>query len=352
MRRSAFFAIPGDLDSPTGGYAYARRLIAESDALGAPLHVLRLPGGFPEADEGARAGTDRIFAALPDGAVVLADGLAFGALDDLARREGERLRLVALVHHPLALESGLDAERAARLRASEIAALARARAVVATSRTTAALLAAEFGVAEKRMVVAPPGTDPGPPAAVGADVGHVPPRIVSVGSLIPRKGHDLLIEALARLSDRSWSCVIAGSLDLAPDWADSLAARVRELGLDGRIAFLGARSDVRRIMAESDLFVLPTRLEGYGMAFAEALSQGLPVVGTTAGAVPEVVPEQAGILVPADDPDALTAALAAMLDDPALLRRYAAGARAAGALLPSWRQTAEIVLRVLQEAAA
>lgn len=340
---TAYFAVPGDIDIPSGGYAYARRLIAECEAAGEPLRLVPLPGGFPFPDAAALAETARRIGKVPDGSSLLFDGLALGALDDLAERESLRLRLVALVHHPLALETGLHGEVADRLGRSEMAALAAAAAVIATSRTTAACLARDFAVPEEKIAVAPPGTDP----AAMAEPGHHPARLVSVGSVIPRKGHDLLVEALSRLARRAWTCTIIGSTEIDPAWSARLGGRVRALGLAGRIAFAGTLPDPRSSMADADLFVLPSRYEGYGMAFAEALSQGLPVIGCAAGAVPEVVPPQAGILVPPDDVDALAEALAALLDDPALLRACAEGARLAGAALPSWRDSAAIVRAVL-----
>jgi glycosyltransferase involved in cell wall biosynthesis len=344
--KPGFFAVPGDLDRPTGGYIYARRVLAELDALGNPLQHLGLPGEFPSPGGAALEEAGRLFASLPDEAVVLVDGLAFGILDDLARREADRLRLVALVHHPLALETGISSESAGRLRTSETAALAHSRAVIATSRTTARLLSSGFGVPEERIAIAPPGTDPGPLAQVG----HQPTRIVSVGSVIPRKGHDILVDALAAVRDRSWTCSIIGSTSMDRDWFDAVRNRVEALGLDDRVRFLGVRPDVRELMGDADLFVLPSRYEGYGMAFAEALSQGLPVIGCRAGAVPEVVPPSAGILVDPDRPDLLTEALAILLDDPAGLQRYADGAQAAGAELPAWKDTGKIIAQVLEGA--
>ncbi|MYZ49691.1 glycosyltransferase, partial [Rhizobiales bacterium L72] len=206
--------------------------------------------------------------------------------------------------------------------------------MLATSHATAATLTRDFGVPAEKIAIAVPGTDPGPPARGG----HRPPRLVAVGSLVPRKGHDVLIAALDRIRALPWSCRIAGSPHLAPEWAGGLAAEVRRLGLSGRIALLGACADARGLMAQSDIFVLPSRYEGYGMVFAEALAQGLPVVACRAGAVPDVVPETAGMLVPPDDPAALAAALGRLLGDDALRSRYAAGARAGSRSRPArWR---------------
>ena len=337
------FVIPGDLATPTGGYGYDRRLIAALRASGRDVRHLPLAGCYPEPDAAARASAGAAFAALPDGARVLVDGLAYGALPDIAAREARRLRLVALVHHPLGDETGLDPATAARLEAGERAALAHARAVVCTSPATGRRLVAAFGVPPGALTVAPPGTDRAPRAPGGGD----PPLLLSIGSLIPRKGHDVLVDALAMIAFRPWRTRIVGSAALDPACAAALAAQIDAVGLDDRIALVGTVVDTRAELAAADLFVLASEYEGYGMAFAEALSQGVPVVACRAGAIADLVPEAAGALVPPRDPPALAAALATLLDDPARRRRAAEAAWEAGRGLPGWDETAARVAAAL-----
>ena len=337
------FAIPGRLDTPTGGYGYDRRLIAELAAAGREVRHLSLDGAYPFPDARARRTAAAALAALPDGSTVLIDGLAFGALPEEVAAEAERLRLVALIHHPLGDESGLgDADRRLLL-AQEAAALGHARAVVCTSLATGGRLAEGFGVAPDRITVAPPGTERAPRAPGGGD----PPLIVSVGSMIPRKRHDVLVGALERLRGRRWRARIIGSAELDPGCAAALAAQVEAAGLGDRIALVGAVADTRAELAAADIFALASEYEGYGMAFAEALSQGLPVVACRAGAIAELVPEAAGVLVPPGDAAAFAAALAALLDDPARRRAAAAAAWDAGRALPGWAETAALVVGAL-----
>lgn len=338
-----YFVIPGALNTPTGGYGYDRRLMAELEGLGWEVRHAPLGEGFPFPAEAVRAEAAAVFAGLPDGALVLADMLGLGALPEVAVAEAGRLRLVALEHHPLGDESGLTAEQAAALHAAEGAALAACAAVVCTSPATAERLGALFGLALDRVAVATPGVDAGPRSPGTGD----PPLILSVGSLIARKRHDVLIEALARIADRPWQARIVGSDSLDPACAADLAALVAARGLDGRVELVGARAEVRGEMAAAGIFALASEYEGYGMAFAEAMSQGLPVVACGVGPIVALVPPAAGALVPPGDVAAFAEALAGLLDDPARRRAAAAAAFAAGAQLPGWDRTAAVVAEVL-----
>jgi glycosyltransferase involved in cell wall biosynthesis len=257
--------------------------------------------------------------------------------------------LIALVHHPLALESGLSAAQADEFRASERAALAAARRVVVTSATTARLLVADYGVPADRIVVACPGTDSAP-AAHGSNDGIV--RLLAVGAMVRRKGFDVLIAALATLPDLPWRLTIAGDRGRDPEAAAQLDADIARYKLSDRIAVLGAVSPERlaELYAGADLFTLASRFEGYGMAFSEALAHGLPVIGTTAGAIPHTVVPGAGILVAPDDAPALAAALRRAIENPAERRRMAAAARMAARALPSWQDSAKLFARALEAA--
>jgi len=343
----ASFAVPGDLATPTGGYAYDRRIIAELSALAWRIEVVDLGDGFPYPTADTRAAACARLAALPRHPVVI-DGLAFGALPEAAAALRASHRLVALVHHPLALESGLSAADAASLRASERSALVCARHVIATSATVARLLVADYGVASGRLSVVEPGTDrvSAPPRNREGVV-----KLLAVGSVIPRKGYDVLVAALARLRHLPWRLVIAGDCGRSPQTSRGLRAEIARLGLTDRISLLGAvaSEQMSPLYASADLFVLPSRFEGYGMAYAEAIAHGVPVIGTTAGAIPQTVSADAGVLVAPDDGEALAAELQRLIASPDQRERLAAGARAV--TFPSWSEQAARFARVLESLA-
>jgi glycosyltransferase involved in cell wall biosynthesis len=300
------------------------------------VEVHELDGSFPRPTRAALAAADRLFASLPSGPPVIVDGLAYGALPELAAAHGTRLSLLALVHHPLALETGLRQALAARLASSERRALAHARHVVATSRCTARTLT-EYGVDPQRITVIEPGTVRAEPRRV-CDGGII--ELLCVATLVPRKGHATLIEALARVADKPWHLTCVGSDTRDPACARALQQQVRVRGLVDRIVFSGEvdAEVLERLYRRAHVFVLATHHEGYGMALAEAIAHGLPVVCTRAGAVPETLPPEACLLVPAGDCSALAGALAALLDAPALRAQLATAAAEAGRHLPTWAQ--------------
>ena len=343
MSRTVHFAIPGNIETRSGGYGYDRRMIAEMTRLGWRVERLALRGSFPQPGKQDLAATSDAFAALPDGALVLVDGLAFGAMPELAAREAERLRLVALVHHPLSLEEGLPRETSQKLAVSERASLVHARQVVVTSPATARTLREDFGVSGERLTVVLPGTDPAP-QAVG---GGAEPLILSVGTLIPRKDHATLVTALAMIADIPWRCRIVGGDTADRATAEALRAQITDAGLPERIALLGTLDDVSPEYARADIFALASRYEGFGMVFAEAMARGLPIVACAGGAVPEVVPPDAGILVPPGDAAGFAKALRRLLEDVAKRQAMAEASRRAGAALPGWEESAAVLSGVL-----
>jgi glycosyltransferase involved in cell wall biosynthesis len=334
------FAVPGDLDTPTGGYRYDRRIIRELRRLGWQVDVLDLGDGFPFPNAVQRASALRILSAVPGGCPIVLDGLAFGALPEAGALRF-RTPLIALVHQPLARDSGLDTAQEHAFRESERAALAAAARVVVTSEATGRIVNADYRVPSQRISVVRPGNDPVPQAR-GSNDAVV--RLLSIGSVVPVKGFDLLIAAVATMADLPWRLTIAGDRTRNLAAAARLDADISAHGLGDRVVVLGAVSPERiiELFLASDVFVLASRFEGYGMALAEAIAHGVPVVSTKVGAIPDTVPAGTGLLVPPNDVAALAQALRRLISDRAERRRLAMNARAAAAQLPTWHDSARL----------
>jgi glycosyltransferase involved in cell wall biosynthesis len=314
--------------------------------LGWRVNIHALDGSFPFPTAAALERAGAVLSGIPDDSLVVIDGLAFGAMPELAEREARRVRLVALVHHPLAAETGLSRESANRLAASERASLRSVRHVVVTSEATAEALS-PYDVNRARISVIVPGTDEASLAAGGRDDNV---NLLCVATLTPRKGHDLLIDALATLTSLPWKLTCVGNLTRGSQTVATLREQIHRAGLDQRVSLVGELTGdaLEAAYRSADLFVLPTRHEGYGMVVAEALARGIPVISTRTGGIPALVGPNAGLLVPPDDSAAFREALARALGDSVLRMSLRDGARRAREHLPRWSQSCEKMAQVLE----
>lgn len=340
---------PGTIDQLTGGYGFLRRIRDGLTARGEEVRVHELPGPHPFVDEPSRRTADEMMSMIPDGSVVLVDGLALPVAAHALWVDRYRLRMTALVHHPLHLEAGLDVEESALLRRLERDTLAYVRRVIVPSRATAADVIA-LDVPEKRITIANPGTDPASPSTGS---GGETPVLLCVASLTPRKGHLVLVEALSRLRHLPWRLVLVGA-ERHPGHEAALREAMAERGIADRVEMAGelAAEALEAQWRTADIFVLPTFHEGYGMVAADALARGLPTVVSQVGALAEFVPPAAGGLVPAGDAGALARALEPLIADRNARALAADAAKAAGAGLPNWDDTVSIIRSALADSLA
>lgn len=333
------FVVPEGFDDParaTGGNVFDRRLRDELAAMGCDVRT------WP-VDPDAPAGTAAVLSALPDGALALIDGLVAGRAALAVEGESARLRVVVLAH----MVTAAFEDSAAHERQGETRALRSARLVIATSEWTRSELIGRGAVAPDGVVVAPPGSDDAP-VAPGTPAGG---SLLCVGVLAAHKGQDVLIEALAALDpDAAWTCTLAGSLDDSPGYARRIAALVADTGIGDRVTMTGAlpSSELDQAYQRADLVVAPSRVESYGMAIADALRRGIPVLASGVGGIPETVGASgAAVLVPPDRPEALRDALRRWMAEPGLRDRLKTAARSGRMQGPHWSDTAEIVARAL-----
>lgn len=331
--------VAGPLAQRTGGYLYDARIVDSLRRRGQDILVHELAGRFPQPDRRARESLEACLRSFPDQSRVVLDGLVAGAQPEPVRRHAKRLRLIALVHHLLADESGLGSAESGALLALEQAQLQSCRGCIVTSPATGQRVQGLVGGSLPLAVVIP-GTsrdavaEPDPESA---------PQLLSVGSLVPRKAQHVLVDALAQLAGLDWQCHLVGSADRDPHYAATVRERIAAQGLQGRVVLHGELADdaLAARYRDAALFVLSSLHEGYGMVCTEAMTRGLPVIATTGGALPDTVPADAGILVPAADREALAAAIRRCLLEPELRRRLAAAALAHASALPGWERSAD-----------
>lgn len=344
MSRRCAFIVAGEPGQRTGGYRYDARLVEGLRTAGWQVRVHGLRGRFPVPDADAWRALEETLSNLSDGERVVIDGLALGGFPDLIGQHARRLRIIALIHHPLADESGIDPIQRAIFLRSEADALAFAVAVVTTSKFTARRLN-DFGVASERVTVVEPGVEPAPVAA--AD-GH-PMRLLCVATITPRKGHDVLVEALKQLDGLGWQCDCIGSLARDPEHASRVRLMIESANLSQRVRLLGELDEtaLAAAYAQADCMVLASHYEGYGMVVDEAIARGLPVVCTRGGALVDTVPEGAGLLVGVERADELAQALRSLIEQPELRWRLRDGARKVREQLQSWSSAVDRFGRVL-----
>ena len=337
------FAYPGDLDTPTGGYVYDRRIIAGLEQLGWTVDLLPLGEGFPFPEKDVKQSAVERLLALPKGRRVVVDGLAYGVLDDAAARLGAHLDLTALVHHPLCKETGLKEDAAAAFQTQEMAAVRAADRVIVTSPATASQVSDLFGIAPHDIHVVLPGTEAEPCLVERqSGEGSADIRLLCVATITRRKGYDLLVRALSALKHHPWHLDVVGDTSRDPECFGEIERLLDETGLKDRVTFQGAvtAKELPGYYASADIFVLASRYEGYGMAFTEALAHGLPVIGSGGGAVRDTLPKDASIYCETDDVDGLKEALAQLLASPERRSTLSAAALAAAASLPTWSESA------------
>jgi glycosyltransferase involved in cell wall biosynthesis len=349
---SVHAVLPDGVDDParpSGGNVYDRRVCSGLAAEGWVVHEHGVPGFWTVPDADSFAGLASTLARIPDDGVVLLDGLIGSAAPEVLLPQARRLRLIVLVHMPLGHRPANG--DAGRVREREGAVLSASAAVVTTSAWTRRRLLELYELSPERVHVAEPAVERAQLASASAGGG----ALLCVAAVSFDKGHDVLLDALAAISDLSWHCTCVGSLDRDPAFAARLRQRSDTAGLGNRIEFPGPRTgaDLDRSYDAADLLVLPSRAETYGMVLTEALARGLPVVAANAGGVTEALGYAAdattrpGLLVAPDDPPALARALRAWLGDADLRRRLRRAARERRDSLSRWDTTTSAIAGVL-----
>ena len=341
------FVVPGDPQQNTGGYRYVRELVNALNNAGTNTRLAGLPGQFPQPDMVALTAMNELLASAAEQSWVVLDGLAMSAMPDILEAHRSRLNLVALIHHPLADETGLSSQQQAWFFAAEKRALAAVPHVVTTSRFTAERLK-DFGVSPDRIRIAEPGVEKralgAPEHSAGGTVEDTKTiRLLCVAQLSPRKAQHQLVEALSGLKELpSWQCVLAGACDRDPHYAEQVRRQIQQADLCSRITLTGEVDGdaLAALYRNADIFVLPSLYEGYGMVIDEALGAGLPVISSNGGALLYTADRRGVAMYNAGDVAALRERLRNWITNPAALAQARLSADSESRLVRTWADTA------------
>ena len=341
----------GDLERISGGNLYDRMLVDHFAGRGHEVEVVSLPlVDYEEslAHNDDAAILERLTSAPFD--VMLQDELVHPSLYRVNETVAERLEgtpIVSIVHHLRVDEDWPESERR-RYREVEERYLRTVDAFVFNSQTTRESVEVLLGV-KPLHVVATPGGDRLPTEIDRAAVhersvraADRERRFLFVGNVIPRKGLLTLIEALGSMEGSSFRLDVVGSETMDPGHAEEVRARIASHGLGERVHFHGVLSGDALVerFATSDVLVVPSTWEGFGIVYLEAMRFGLPVIAGAAGAADEIVRhERTGFLVQPGDVFGLSTWLSRLVDDGEMLTRLSITAFEAFAEHPSWEQS-------------
>lgn len=334
--------VPGDPETTSGGFRYDRRLVGQLQATGVDVRVFSVPWRpYPLGVVDTLGLATGVPTRLGDADVVVVDELAHpGTIGLAARLERAGTPAVALVHHLRCAEGGALAPVARRL---ERLFLRRCSAAVCVSRATERDVR-DLAGDQMRTHRAPPPADQFDPDVTPGDVAvrarTVPFRVVSLGSLVPRKGHATLLRALAGLG-ADWSLAVVGP-EPDPDHAAAMRSLAADLGVRSQVTFHGnlPTDDLAAVLRDSHALAMPSTYEGFGMAYLEGMGFGLPAVASSAGGAESVVTDgENGFLVDPGDVAGVRAALASLATDRERLAAMGEAALARFAAHPEWRDT-------------
>ncbi len=344
----AALVIYGSLNSTSGGYLYDRMLVSKMRLRGDEVQVISQPRRSYAAGL-----LDNLHARFPDVDVVIQDELNHPSLF-LANRRRPRPHIVSIVHH-LRSSERRPAWQNGIYALVEQAYLQGVDGFIFNSDTTAESVRLLAGTGKPYVVATPGGDRLGTltPDAVRARVtrgGRL--RLVSVGSAIPGKGLDVLLDAMQQLRDEAVQLEIIGPEDAAPSFAARLRSRTTELGLP--VTFHGELSDseLQAQMQAADVFVLPSYYEGFGIVFVEGMAQGLPAIGTAAGAVSTLIQDGSnGFLVAPGDAARLADCIRTLARDRELLLQMSLRAIRSAGTFPTWDQSTDKMRAFLMQVA-
>ena len=355
------FVIYGSLRQISGGYLYDRKVVEFSKERGVEVDCLELPRcayllcPFHFFYSPLR----RLFGRSPSGDYdcIIIDELTHPSVFlPLSRRRRPGTPVVVLLHH-LKIQERIGFFLKVVARWMERSLLRNCDRIIVNSRTTRDSVG-ELIHSIEGIDICPPGSDTlvlnpeaeetrsGEPARAAR---QRPVRLLITGNIIPRKGHDLLIRMLADLADLNWELRVVGAA-VDPGYKRRVDRLVRRYDLVDRVCYTGVLSggDLSREYLEADVFVFPSRYEGFGISLAEAIRAGLAFIAFSSGAIPEVSGGR-GLLIAEGDLESFQRQLERLISDSEFREQNAGISRSLAADLPTWDETGERFLRAIEQ---
>jgi glycosyltransferase involved in cell wall biosynthesis len=335
-------------DHSTGGYSFNFRMAEALERAGHTVDIIHYTTISPKLRGSRARGSLRVLGAVlrdpPDLLVVSKSYSFMGPLRLLLPVLG--IPVLYMVHHLEwhDREGGVPGSRRALVRWF----ISGGNRVWVNSGCTASDVVS-LGIPSSRISVVPPGYDPFPVPLYSER--KLPVRIISVGTVCPRKDQLTLLKSCAGLTDLDFQLHILGDESTDPDYS----MRVRELadssGLGSKVFFHGhlPLEELHRFYGSSHILANLSRWEGYGMAVVDALQSGLPVVAADAGAVPELIDHGVqGFLVPPGDSSAAMEYLRQLVSSGTLRNELSVNAVKRAAALFTWEKTEKEFIRLAE----
>jgi glycosyltransferase involved in cell wall biosynthesis len=350
--------IYGSLKTLSGGYLYDRVLVEYLRAQGDQVEVISLPDrSYPGRLAGNLFRPRSVGKAQLPLDILLQDELCHPSLIWWNRKlkGSDGVPVISIVHHLLTSEPGHHLWLAPLYRRVELAYLRSVDGFIFNSETTRKVVENAVGQ-DLDSVVSQPGADRLNPSVSDEEIiarsrTDGPLRILYLGNVIPRKGLDVLMDALLRLSENAWELTVVGSLEMDRDYSAIVKQMVGIGGFEGRIRFTGPLEDIQlvREMENHHLMALPSYYEGYGIAYLEAMGFGMPVIASDAGAAPEIITAGVdGFLIPPGDSAALADLIEGLMADRPRLAQMGCAARRRYLASPRWAESMEKIRSFLR----
>ena len=300
-----FFLLSGDINSLTGGHLYNRHMVEGLKQKGHRVKVLRLDESTI-LTHAIELKSSSYFNTLPPGSCVLIDSLVLGNIPGALKKYSEKLTFIGLIHLPLTYNP-LPGKNRKHIATREVKAMMFTRHLVVTGRFTLRMLM-EAGISHEKISLIEPGVENYPRKRYYADL---PSVLLCISNYSQIKDQLLLVRAINKLRYNKWTLHMYGNTNTEKPYVTRLKSIIANKKMNDRILLHDSidRNNISEAFLASDLFVLPSRFETYGMVLTEALAHGLPVVTTNSGNIPDTVPQTMGVFTEPGNLDSLVSAI-------------------------------------------